>query len=103
MRLFANSHIQFIEGNDRRFLVIDMGHVGHASGPKAEDFADFMVQFYEWMDDPENIAKAYNALMERKQSEGFNPKALNTSKIAHSSGLHLVRLQRFRSTKRQAA
>ena len=80
--LFTTNHLpQWIEGNDRRFHVIDMGHEGHASGPKAEDFAEFMAQFYEWMDDPENIAKAYNALMQRKQSEGFNPKALNTSKL----------------------
>ncbi|OSQ41868.1 primase-helicase family protein, partial [Marivita geojedonensis] len=80
--LFTTNHLpQWIEGNDRRFHVIDMGHEGHASGPKADDFAEFMTEFYEWMDDPENIAKAYNALMHRKQSEGFNPKALNTSKI----------------------
>ena len=55
-----------------------MGHKGHASGPEAEKFAKFMNEFYQWMDNPENIAKTYNALMQRTQSSGFNPKALNT-------------------------
>ena len=52
--LFTTNHLpQFIEPNDRRFLVIDMGHEGHASGPEAEEFAKFMTEFYEWMDKPE--------------------------------------------------
>lgn len=95
--VFTTNHLpKWIEGNDRRFLVIDMGHDGHASGPKAEEFAQFMVKFYEWMDGPENIAKAYNALLQRKQSEGFNPKALNTSKI----DTHVM--HQIRSTSREA-
>lgn len=80
--IFTTNHLpQWIEGNDRRFHVIDMGHDGHASGPDADQFAKFMEEFYEWMENAENIAKVYNALMQRKQSEDFNPKALNTSKI----------------------
>jgi len=95
--LFTTNHLpQWIEGNDRRFHVIDMGHDGHASGPKSKEFADFMVTFYEWMDNPENIAKVYNALMHRKQSEDFNPKALDTSK------LDTPVMKQIRSTSREA-
>ena len=94
---FTTNHLpQWLGSNDRRFLVIDMGHEGHASGPEAEEFAKFMKEFYEWMDNPANIAKAYNALMQRKQSEGFNPKALNTSKIDTPV------MQQIRSTSKEA-
>ena len=43
-----------------------------------------------------SIAKAYNALMQQKQSEGFNPKALNTSKIDTPV------MQQIRSTSKEA-
>jgi hypothetical protein len=58
--IFTTNHLpQWIEGNDRRFHVIDMGHDGHASGHDAEEFSKFMTEFYGWMEKPENIAKAY--------------------------------------------
>jgi hypothetical protein len=78
----TSNHLpQWLEGNDRRFLVVDMGHEGHASGPKAKDFAKFMVEFHAWMDDEGNLAKVYRALMQRDLPEDFNPKSLDTSTI----------------------
>ena len=95
--VFTTNHLpQFIEGNDRRFLVIDMGHDGHASGPKAKEFGEFMVEFYAWMYQPRNIASLYNSLMQRKHSEGFNPKSLNISEI------NTPVMQQVRSTSKEA-
>lgn len=78
----TSNHLpQWLEGNDRRFLVVDMGHDGHASGSKAKDFAKFMVELHEWMEDEESIAAAYRALMQRDLPKDFNPKSLDTSTI----------------------
>lgn len=77
----TNHYPHWIEPDDRRFYVIDANHSGHASGPDHEAFQSFMTNFYAYMADPENIARLYNALMARQQSNGFNPRSLNMAAV----------------------
>lgn len=77
----SNHYPHWIESDDRRFYVADANHAGHASGPDQEDFQSFMALFHDFMSDPVNIAKLYNSLMARKQSNHFNPKSLNAAAI----------------------
>ncbi|WP_171233990.1 primase-helicase family protein [Ruegeria sp. HKCCA4812] len=77
----TNHYPHWIEPDDRRFYVIDANHPGHASGPDNENFQSFMSSFYKYMDNPENIARLYNALMVRQQSNGFNPRSLNMAAV----------------------
>ena len=71
----------WIEEDDRRYYVIEVSHDGHASGPEAEEFGAFITELRVYMDDPEEIARLYNALMQNKQSKDFNPRSLNLSVI----------------------
>lgn len=77
----TNHHPHWIESDDRRFYVIDANHSGHASGPNHEEFQAFMMVFYDYMTDPENIAKLRNALMAHRQANTFNPRALNVAAV----------------------
>lgn len=80
--LMTTNHFpHWIEPDDRRFYVIDVNHSGHASGPDSEAFQGFMQQFYAYMETDENIAKLYNALMQRKPANSFDPRSLNVSAI----------------------
>ncbi|WP_197922923.1 primase-helicase family protein [Thiosulfatihalobacter marinus] len=80
--LFTSNHLPlWIEADERRYYVIDVDHDGHASGPQAEEFGSFIAEFNEWMERPENIASLYQALMERQQSNDFNPRSLNLSLV----------------------
>lgn len=77
----TNHFPHWFEADDRRILVIDCDHSGHASGPDAEDFQAFMKQFHEWMEVPANIAGVWAALMQWKTSNSFNPNSLNIAAI----------------------
>jgi len=77
----TNHYPHWIEADDRRFLVIDCDHSGHASGPDAEAFQAFMSEFHEWMKEAKNLARLRNALLARKPANSFNPKALNVAAI----------------------
>jgi len=77
----TNHFPHWIESDDRRFLVIDCDHPGHASGPDREDFQSFMKQFHKWMEVPQYIASVWSALMQRKPSNSFNPNSLNIAAI----------------------
>lgn len=80
--VFTTNHFPYwIEADDRRFLVIDCDHLGHASGPNSDVFRRFMEGFYGWMNEPENLTRLRNALLSRQLSNSFNPKALNTGAI----------------------
>jgi hypothetical protein len=95
--LFTTNHYpHWIEGNDRRFFVIDCDHDGHASGPGNEHFREFMAAFYRWMNDARNLAELRNALLARTLSNSFNPQALNTAEIQTPI------MERLRSSSREA-
>lgn len=76
--LFTTNHLPlWIEADDRRYYLIEVDHEGHATGPRAAEFARLTGALHDYMDDGRNIAALYRALMERKQSPEFNAKTLN--------------------------
>lgn len=80
--LFTTNHLpMWIEADERRYYVISVDHDGHASGPLAREFSGFIDQINHFMSDPANIACLYNALMQHRQSNAFNPHALNLAEI----------------------
>ncbi|MDO6800805.1 primase-helicase family protein [Shimia thalassica] len=80
--LFTTNHIPlWIEADERRYYVIDVDHSGHASGPDAEAFGDFIGELNRWMENDENIARLYHGLMGHQVSNDFNPRSLNLSQI----------------------
>ncbi|MDF9304785.1 DUF5906 domain-containing protein [Tritonibacter mobilis] len=77
----TNHYPHWIEPDDRRWYVADANHSGHASGPDAEDFQSFMTHFHEQMSRREVLARLYNALLEHRQSNSFNPRSMNMAAI----------------------
>lgn len=59
--------------------MIGTDHEGHASGPQAEQFGNVVKQFIDWMNDDQALARLYNALLARPQSNSFNPTSLNAT------------------------
>ncbi len=89
--VFTTNHLPlWIEGGDRRYYVVEVDHDGHASGPAAEDFGNFIGEFNAWMDQPENVARLYGGLMEHRQSNDFNPRSLNLSLIKTPVMQHIM-------------
>lgn len=80
--LFTSNHRpQWIERDEQRFLVIDTEHSGHASGSQADEFSQLIAEFRAWSEYPKNVARVYNALIQRRQNNSFNPHSLNLSLI----------------------
>lgn len=77
----TNHPPHWIEPDDRRFYVIEANHSGHASGPDHQDFQSFMTRYYAYLGEPANIARLYEALMARQQSNGFNPRFINIAAV----------------------
>jgi hypothetical protein len=77
----TNHYPHWIEPDDRRWYVADANHSGHASGPDAADFQSFMTHFHEQMSRREVLARLYNALLEHKPSNSFNPRSMNMAAI----------------------
>ncbi|GGO61723.1 hypothetical protein SAMN05444398_11758 [Roseovarius pacificus] len=76
--LFTTNHLPlWIEAADRRYYLIEVDHDGHASGQNALEFSGIVGGLHEFMQDDRKIAALYRALMERKQSPGFNARTLN--------------------------
>jgi hypothetical protein len=81
--VFTTNHLPtWIEGEDRRFYVIEVDHSGHASGEKAAEFSDLVGQLYGYMEDAQNIAKLHAALLKRSLSDDFSAKSLNVARHA---------------------
>jgi hypothetical protein len=79
--LFTTNHLPiWIEAEDRRYYVIEIDHVGHASGPGAAEFAALVEKLHAFMGEPEKIAGLYQYLMARRVAETFNAKSLNIAK-----------------------
>lgn len=79
--LTSNHFPSWIEAHERRYLVIEVDHDGHASGPRAADFAEFVSRLRAQLEDDRVVARIYNGLMARQQSNQFNPSSLNIAAI----------------------
>jgi hypothetical protein len=76
--LFTTNHLPlWIEPDDRRYYVIDVGHQGHASGPMSKDFRAVVARLKQFIENEELVAALYRALMEWKQTPEFDAKSLN--------------------------
>ena len=80
----------WMEEGERRYLVMDVDHDGRSGGPKANTFAELVGQVHLFLNDPANVGRLYNALMQRQIPETFNAKSLN---IAEHSTPIMLRLQ----------
>jgi hypothetical protein len=84
--LFTSNHLPlWIEAEDRRYYLIDIDHDGHATGPRAADFAELVGRVRAAMDDEAFLAGLYRALMDRRLSNDFSAKTLNV--IADATSL----------------
>jgi len=72
----------WMEEGERRYLVMDVDHEGRSGGPRANEFSALVGQVHEHLEDPANVARLYNALMQRKLPETFNAKSLNIAEHA---------------------
>ncbi|UTH44940.1 primase-helicase family protein [Loktanella salsilacus] len=78
--VFTTNHLPtWLDGDNRRFYVIDVDHDGHASGPRAAEFVDLVGRLHAFMADPTNLARLYNALMARTLPSDFSATTLNTA------------------------
>lgn len=78
--LFTSNHMpSFLPGLDRRLYVLDVGHEGHASGPRAEEFGQLVERVQAALADERQVAAYYRQLMRRPISPSFNPMSLNTA------------------------
>ncbi|MDP2496343.1 DUF5906 domain-containing protein [Shimia thalassica] len=80
----------WLEEGERRYYVMEVDHDGRSGGPRAAEFAGLVGRVHQFLDDPANVARLYNALMQRPVSETFNAKSLN---IAEHSTPVMQRLQ----------
>lgn len=77
--LFTTNHLPtFLEQGERRYYIVNTGHAGYASGPRAAEFSTLVGQIVAAMREPAQIAYLYNALMARKLSDNFDGQTLNT-------------------------
>jgi hypothetical protein len=89
--LFTSNHLPtWIEADDRRYYVVEVDHDGHAAGPEAARFSDLVARVIDQMNDPDQLAKLYNALIAHPVPDDFNPRSLN---IARNSTDVMKRLQ----------
>lgn len=76
--LMTTNHVpHWIEEGERRFYVLDVGHEGHASGPKAGFFGLMVKRVEEALADPRRVAELYHALMTRTLAKDFDALSLN--------------------------
>ena len=58
----------WIEPEDRRYYLIEIDHDGHATGPRAEEFAALVGELRQAMEDEAFLAGLYRALMQRRMA-----------------------------------
>jgi len=78
--LLTSNHLpSWIEAGERRFYVVDVGHEGHASGPKSEGFTKIVRAVETALKDDEKVAAFYSFLMCRELSPDFDAMTLNVA------------------------
>jgi hypothetical protein len=76
--LFTSNHLpMWIEPEDRRYYLLEIDHDGHATGPKADEFAGLVGRLRAAMEDDRFLAGLYQALMQRRLANDFSAKTLN--------------------------
>lgn len=81
--IFITNHKPiWLEADDRRFYVVEVDHDGHRWGPRGDVYAKLVTGMLDQLDDPENVAKLYNSLMQRELPDSFNAKSLNVREHA---------------------
>ncbi len=73
----SNIWPSWIGEGERRYLVMDVNHDGRSGGSRANEFSNLVGQVHQFLDDPANVSRVYNALMQRQLPEGFSAKSLN--------------------------
>lgn len=85
----------WMEEGERRYNVMDVDHEGRSGGSNADAFAALVGQVHEFLDDPANVGRLYNALMQRQLPETFSAKSLNIAEVSTPI------MQRLQQTSRQ--
>ena len=81
--IFTTNHKPiWLEADDRRFYVVEVDHDGHRWGPKGSDYAELVKWMLVFLEDPKNVAKLYNMLMQRELPGDFSAKSLNVREHA---------------------
>lgn len=81
--IFITNHKPiWLEADDRRFYVIEVDHDGHRWGPRGTAYAALVTKMLDYLKAPENVAKLYNALMQRELPDTFSAKTLNVREQA---------------------
>ncbi len=73
----SNIWPSWIGEGERRYLVMDVNHDGRSGGARSNEFSNLVGQVHQFLDDPANVARVYNALMRRNLPESFSAKSLN--------------------------
>ncbi|MDR5655121.1 primase-helicase family protein [Ruixingdingia sedimenti] len=77
--LMTTNHLPlWLEAGERRFYILDVAHDGHATGPRAQFFAQWVKQVNDALQDPGMLAALYHYLLRRQLAPDFDPKTLNT-------------------------
>ena len=81
--VFTSNHMPlWLEADDRRYFILDVGHEGHASGPETEAFQGVVRRVLEQIGDPVALGALYNALLHHQVADDFNAKSLDTMRHA---------------------
>lgn len=81
--LLTTNHLPtWIEKDERRYYLIDIDHDGHSSGPKSKEFAGICARLHLFLENDNNVASFYAALMHRRLTKGFSAKTLNITEDA---------------------
>jgi hypothetical protein len=64
---------------ERRFLLVDASHSGHASGPDREDFAALIQEIRGLLDDTRVVSALYKWFMNYNLPTGFEPTSVNVA------------------------
>lgn len=81
MLITTNHFPHWIEAHERRYLVIEVDHDGHASGPEASAFAEYIEGLISEIGKPAALSAVYRGLIGKHLSNSFNPFSLNVQAI----------------------
>jgi hypothetical protein len=69
----------WMDEGERRYLVVDVNHDGRSGGSRAQEFSELVGRVHEFLDDPANVGRLYNAFLQRSLPATFNAKSLNVA------------------------
>jgi hypothetical protein len=96
--ILTSNHLPlWMEQGERRYYALEVNHDGHAGGPRSAEFSDHVGQVVNALQDDEQVAALYFALMTRQLADNFRAFSLNTA--VHSTDL----MRRLRGAEQQPA